>query len=360
MASIRVTNLTKSLESIPILAGVSLDVAQGEMLFLLGPGGSGKSTLLRIISGSVEPDVGKVFINEVDVTRSSAYTRGIGIVPQNNVLWPHLGVRENIAFSLGQQHLPAEDIRRAVHSALGAVGLDGVGDRKPAKLSESEQQRAGLARVFAINPKVLLLDEPFSDLDARQKRTSFDNVQKFCREQNIAVICATQDHRSAFSFADRIAVLIAGRIHQIASPLEIYRRPKTRFVADFVSAANLIDGTIIHAGAGEFIAQTKLGEIRGALSDPEENPESGTPIDIAIRPEAIHLDVMAPEENAFQGEITGTEYFGGSAWVYFKTAAGITLRVVEQNPRTTGSSNFEATCAWVAPEDIIGIIRKHE
>lgn len=356
MASLRVENLGKNLLETAVLDGVCLNVRAGEILGVTGPSGAGKTTLLRCVAGQFPVDAGQVWVGAREVTAEAAHRRGIGAVWQDGALWPHLNVRENVAFALEQLRVPEEEVRRVVHEVLSVVGLDSVGERRPGELSAGQRQRAALARALAIGPAVLLLDEPFTALDARGREEMFLLVRQQCAEHGLAVLWTTRNTRELLARADRVAVLAAGKILQEDSPLALWRRPRSRFVAEWVGGANVLSGTVVQAGAGEFVATTALGEISGALVNPEREPEPGAPIEVVLRPEALRLDLFAPEENAFAGTVTAVTFFGGAAEVVFQTVQGERLRVMELNPRSTNPAGVTAAgFVWIAPEDVVGV-----
>ncbi|MDR1817109.1 MAG: ABC transporter ATP-binding protein [Puniceicoccales bacterium] len=355
-----------------VLDGVNLTVRGGEMLFVAGRSGAGKTTLLRVIAGALAPTAGGVLLEG----RECAAPAGrVVFVTQENALWPHLNIRENVAFALRQRGLEPEEVRERVGDALAALGLDMLGGRKPSEMCASERRRAALARALAQNPSVLLLDEPFAFLDERARRAAWENVRKICAERKIAAVCVSQITADVLAFADRIALLDAGVLAPPVPPLTLYRRPFSRFAGEFFSDANCVAGKVLFAGAGEFIAKTPLGEVRGTLANAAKTPAVGAPLDILIRPESLHIDAFAPDENAFAGSVLGageappaaapaapavppsaTGFGGATGLVLFKTRGGITLRVKELNPRVAGGGvSAGQMFAWVAPEDVTGV-----
>lgn len=352
-SAIAVEGLVKAMNGSAVLDGASFAVGAGEMLFVLGPGGAGKSSLLRVLAGLLKPDSGRVFIHGRDATALPAHQRGVAYVAQNNTLWPHLNVRECVAFALEQQRLGGDAVRGAVHSILGMLALDALGGRLPVDLSGGERQRVALARALVASPGVLLLDEPFAQLDPLKRRQHWELVRGLCEKDGLAAICVTQHVPEALAVAHRVLVLVAGRVLQQGTPLEVYRRPQVRFVGEFLAGANVIEGMALHAGAGEFLAKTPLGEMRGALAAGASVP-AGTALDLLVRPEAWHLDLMAPEENAFPGKIIGGDFCGSFRNVLFQAQSGTVLRIAELNPRTA-SAGSGALFAWVEPEEVVGI-----
>ncbi|MDR2862662.1 MAG: ABC transporter ATP-binding protein [Puniceicoccales bacterium] len=357
MSGISVEKLVKSLNGNVVLNGVSLEAAPGELFFVLGPGGSGKSTLLRVLAGLLTPDSGEISIDGEKVSELATIRRKVALVSPDGALLAHSSVRENLSFALEQQGRDEVEIRGVVHAMLGAFGVGELGGRKPGELSGGERQRVALARALAVSPRVLLLDEPFSWLDTDTRRNRWNAIRQICRAQGLAALCVTQHIEEALAVADQVGVLLDGRLQQVASPLEIYRRPRTRAVGEFLSGANVLPGRLLHAGAGEFVAETALGEVRGALSDPASEPAPGASVDVLIRPEVLHIDMVAPDENAFEGVVVdGGAYGGASGRIVFRAKGGVELRVLELNPRTANPAAGDALFVWVAPEDVTGIV----
>ena len=242
-------DISVSFETTEVLKGVDLTVKAGEFFTFLGPSGSGKSTLLRLIAGfGPLPLSGRVLIGNDDVTRLPPWKRNVGMVFQSYALWPHMTVRKNVAFGLVERKVAAGEIRRRVDTALNLVGLLDFAERRPSQLSGGQQQRVALARTIVIEPRVLLLDEPLSNLDANLRIQMRREILELQRKLMLTTIFVTHDQEEANTTSDRIAVLNDGVIQQVGSPIELYDRPVNRFVADFLGSANLIDGVIENAG----------------------------------------------------------------------------------------------------------------
>ena len=241
-------DISLSFETTEVLKGIDLTVEAGEFFTFLGPSGSGKSTLLRLIAGfGPMPLSGRVLIGNDDVTRLPPWKRNVGMVFQSYALWPHMTVRENVAFGLEERKLPVGEIRRRVDTTLNLVGLLDLAERRPSQLSGGQQQRVALARTIVIEPRVLLLDEPLSNLDANLRIQMRREILELQRKLMLTTIFVTHDQEEANTTSDRIAVLNDGVIQQVGSPIELYDRPVNRFVADFLGSANLIDGVIENA-----------------------------------------------------------------------------------------------------------------
>jgi len=277
---------------------VDLDIAGGELVALLGPSGCGKSTLLRIMAGFLQQSEGRVLFDGAPVDHLPANRRGVGIVFQNYALFPHMTVRQNVAYGLQAQHWPKDKIGPRVEAMLDLVHMRPFADRFPRQLSGGQQQRIALARCLAIDPKILLLDEPFGALDKNLRLDMQIEVKRLQREYGITTIMVTHDQEEALSMADRIAVMNRGRIEQVAPPTEIYDRPATLFVNQFVGTTNLIPGKLaaVDAGGCEIVLAT--GSLRTA---PAPSLSKGMDVVVSVRPESWRV---LPSPAA--GQLAGT------------------------------------------------------
>jgi iron(III) transport system ATP-binding protein len=280
----------------PVLDDVGLAVGRGEFFAFLGPSGSGKTTLLRLIAGFGAPSAGRILIGERDVTRLPPWSRNVGMVFQSYALWPHMTVARNVAFGLERRRLARSEIARRVAEALALVGLTAFAQRRPAQLSGGQQQRVALARTLVIEPEVLLLDEPLSNLDAKLRLEMRAELRALQRKLGITAIYVTHDQEEANAIADRIAVLNEGRIQQIGTPVELYDSPANRFVATFLGTVNLIEGRIERDGG--FVADDlKLRDIGGPPG----------PACISIRPQGIGV---GPPDAGIIATIVDHEFLG--------------------------------------------------
>ncbi|RYX87196.1 MAG: ABC transporter ATP-binding protein, partial [Bradyrhizobiaceae bacterium] len=243
--AVQLDGVTKRFGESMALHEAWLKIRPSEFMTLLGPSGCGKTTLLNLVAGFLEADNGEIFIDGELVTETPAHQREIGIVFQNYALFPHMSVAKNIAYGLKTRGVETKEIARRVDEALALVKLSGFADRKPKQLSGGQQQRVALARALVIRPKVLLLDEPFSALDKNLRGSMQVELKQIQRELGVTTIFVTHDQGEALSMSDRIAVMSAGRIRQIAAPDDIYRRPADRFVASFVGDANILNGRLV-------------------------------------------------------------------------------------------------------------------
>jgi len=240
-AAVHVSGLRKRYGDVVALGGVDLVIGAGEFFTLLGPSGSGKTTLLRLIAGFERPDAGRIELGGSDVTRVPPYARNVNTVFQDYALFPHMTVGQNIEYGLRVRRVPRADRREKVDRALEMVRLSGLGDRKPAQLSGGQRQRVALARAIVNEPQVLLLDEPLGALDFKLRQEMQIELQHVQREVGITFVYVTHDQEEALAMSDRIAVLSNGRIEQVGTPLEVYERPRTDFVAGFIGISNLIE-----------------------------------------------------------------------------------------------------------------------
>jgi ABC-type Fe3+/spermidine/putrescine transport system ATPase subunit len=261
----------------PVLNGLDLEVADGEFFTLLGPSGCGKTTLLRCIAGFLQPDAGSIAMDGQRIDPVPAHRRDIGMVFQDYAIFPHLTVAENVAFGLKARRLDRDEIGRRVPEALRMVRLEALAGRLPAELSGGQQQRVGLARAMVIRPKLLLMDEPLSNLDAKLRLELRDDIRDIQRRLGITTIYVTHDQEEAMAVSDRICVMNAGRIEQVATPFELYHRPATRFVAGFVGAMNFLSGQVAEA-------MLTVGPARCRA----EGAPSGA-VEVAIRPQEVVL-----------------------------------------------------------------------
>ncbi len=279
MATLELVGLTKQFGSVTAVNNVNLSVADGEFVCILGPSGCGKSTTLRMIGGFEEATSGDVRIDGASVVDIPPNHRPTGMVFQKYTLWPHMRVADNIAFGLRLRHTPNDEINRQVKSSLALVGLSGYERRFPAQLSGGEQQRVALARALVLQPKILLLDEPFSNLDALLRVRLREELHAIQRRVKITAIFVTHDQEEALSLADRIAVMSAGRLEQLDVPSQIYAYPRTLFVADFIGVMNIFSA----ARQGEDL---RIGQY--ALRD-GNHKISGDNLSVAIRPEDLQI-----------------------------------------------------------------------
>jgi iron(III) transport system ATP-binding protein len=292
MKRIRLENIVKVFRSGPRAAStiavdhVSLTIEPGEFFFLLGPSGCGKTTLLRIIAGLTQPSSGQVWLGDRDVTDLAVEQRNTAMVFQNYALWPHMTVRQNVEFGPRMRGAPAATRRRLAADNLARVEMDPYAARKPNQLSGGQQQRVALARALAAQGDCLLLDEPLSNLDARLRLHMRHELRHLVKSTGITAVYVTHDQKEALSMADRVAVMNAGKVVQIGRPEEVYNRPATRFVADFLGEANFVPGRISGPAGGGVRVETAVGELQAANC---AGREVGRNVLCCVRPERIEL-----------------------------------------------------------------------
>ena len=307
LVTVKIDGVVKRFGEIVALKGVSLEIKHGELFTLLGPSGCGKTTLLRIIAGLEYPDEGRVYFDGSDVTDLKTYERGAVLVFQNYALWPHMTVYENIAYGLKIRKVPRDEIKERVKRALELVKLEGYEDRYPTQLSGGQQQRVALARALAVQPKLLLLDEPLSNLDAKLRIEMRSEIKRIQRELDITVIYVTHDQEEAMALSDRVAVMNFGVIEQVGTPREIYQRPKTKFVADFMGKNNILPAKILEIKNGRATLEVLGHRISGI---PAENILGDySDLYFSIRPEKVSLTPFEGAQ-AFEGRVDLVEYYG--------------------------------------------------
>jgi spermidine/putrescine ABC transporter ATP-binding subunit len=311
MTTLRIEGLTKRFNEVTAVCNMDLKIEEGELVALLGPSGCGKTTTLRCIGGFEEPDEGKIFFDDVNVVGLLPEKRDIGMVFQNYALFPHMTVFRNIAFGLQMKKRPKPKIQSKIFEVLETVQLTGFEERYPRQLSGGQQQRVALARAIVIEPKVLLLDEPLANLDAKLREEMRFFIKSLQRRVGITTVYVTHDQSEAMVIADRIVVMFNGNVEQVGNPSEIYANPISKQVADFIGLSNFINAEVISETEHKFFRlQAKIGEIYckydGRLS-------KGAKVIVAVRPESISLSKEKREEgnlNVLSGIIKERSYLG--------------------------------------------------
>jgi len=320
MAKVSLERLKKTFGASVAVADFSLDIADGELVAFLGPSGCGKTTTLRMIAGFIEPTAGRIRIGEDDVTHMPVHQRNTGMVFQRYALFPHMTVSENVLFGLEMHKVEPVERDKRMHAALDMVRMASLHDRYPRQLSGGQQQRVAIARALAIQPRVFLLDEPLSNLDAKLRVEVREEIRALQRELGLTTIFVTHDQEEALAVADRMAIMHDGKVQQIGSPEDVYERPVNLFVADFLGKMNFFDGRL--GRPGYFRAddiELFIGEAQAATKR------------IGIRPERTVLAPAPRGQNALTGIIESTVYLGSVIEVRVRLHAGPTLSVQRAN-----------------------------
>lgn len=346
MEEIRADGITKRFGDVTALRNVSLEIAPGELFFLLGGSGCGKTTLLRCIAGLEIPTEGKVFFGDRDVTDLPTHKREAAMVFQSYALWPHMTVGQNIAFGLEERKVEKKEIQRRVEEALEMVKLDGFAKRGIDQMSGGQQQRVSLARALVVRPKCLLLDEPLSNLDAQLRLEMRSEIRRIVKENDLTGVYVTHDQSEALSMADRMAVMDEGVIVQVGPPEVIYRQPVTSYVAGFIGETNLLRGTAREGNQVEIPGATLVATpgVEGF------QPATGSPVILSIRPEAI--EIVNPTQATLAGKIIERIYLGSLIQYAVKLDDGTVMQVTEQNPQIIRSPGENRVGLKVATEDV--------
>ncbi len=332
--------------------GVSLAIQRGELVTLLGPSGCGKTTTLRLIAGFEFPTAGRILLDGRQINDLPPHKRDMSMVFQSYAIFPHLNVFENIAYGLNVQKRPRDEIKRRVAQVLELVELTGYENRAPNQLSGGQQQRVALARALVMEPKVLLMDEPLSNLDAKLREQMRTEIRRIQRQLGITSVYVTHDQVEAMTLSDRIVIMNQGQIEQIGTPTEVYRKPQTRFVADFIGRANFVQGIVRERRAGQLVVDA-LGAVMLAPA-PSDGFSPGEAITLVIRPEMVEID--SPQAHV-AGVVRRASYLG-SVVEYDVEVAGQLLSLVERDPRHTevhpeGQAvkvRFLEDCLYVLPK----------
>jgi spermidine/putrescine ABC transporter ATP-binding subunit len=328
--AVRLDGVTKRFGEVVALHAVSLQVRRGELMTLLGPSGCGKTTLLNLVAGFLAPDSGDIAIDGRRVTDLPTYRREIGMMFQNYALFPHMTVASNVGYGLRARRVAKPEIARRVAAVLALVKLSGLEDRKPRQLSGGQQQRVALARALVVRPKVLLLDEPFSALDRNLRGAMQVELRDIQRQLGVTTVFVTHDQSEALSLSDRIAVISEGRIRQLGTPDDIYRRPLDRFVASFVGDVNVLRARLDRVDGAT--ATVVLGPERLAVpSGPLEGAAAGDAVDLFVRPEDLGV-ASAGAAAVAHGVVAAQIYQGGHVDLHVDTADGASRRVLLRIP----------------------------
>ena len=350
-AFIEIIGVSKSFGSVTAVDNISVSIRQGEFFSLLGPSGCGKTTLLRILGGLEMPGGGKVMIDGQDITHMPAHLRPTNMVFQNYAIFPHLNVEQNVAYGLRQQRLSREEQMEKVSSALSMVKLEGFEKRGADEMSGGQKQRVALARALIKRPKVLLLDEPLGALDKKLREEMQIELRMLQQQVGITFVFVTHDQEEALTLSDRVAVMDEGKILQMDSPRQIYERPSSRKVADFIGQMNLLEGVVQSVGKRVTVRTSALGEV--SVSENDQAVDVGDSVTLAVRPENLRLRADS-EPGAVRVTLAASAFWGHTTY-YRVTAADSetdSLDVAQQDYAGTGRAGDEA---WLCfnPEDIL-------
>jgi putrescine transport system ATP-binding protein len=362
---LRIDAVGKRFGGFTAVDGVSLDIRAGEFFALLGPSGCGKTTLLRMLAGFETPDSGRILLHGEDVAPMPPHQRPVNMMFQNYALFPHLTVRDNIAFGLRRAGMSRAEIAARVAELLALVRLEGLAKRRPEQLSGGQRQRVALARAVARRPQLLLLDEPLAALDKKLRESTQRELLALQRQLGLTFIVVTHDQDEAMTLADRIGVMNAGKLAQVATPRQLYEEPRSRWVAEFVGDVNILEGRIEAREAGRLRVTTQGAGVLSAsaprgLGDVAE-------VCVAIRPEKIRLSQRAPADdshagtmNRLEGVIADVSYLGSASSYTIVLDGGASLRASLANAARLNADAYgvgQRVTAWFAPDDCVVLDR---
>lgn len=357
-SKLSLVGLTKSYASSipPAVDRLDMDVEDGHLVALLGPSGCGKTTTLRMVAGLLDPSAGRIMVDGQNITNTPVHKRGMGMVFQSYALFPHMNVAENVSFGLQMRKRPKQDQERLVQQALEMVQLDHLAKRRTKALSGGQQQRIALARALVVEPTLLLLDEPLSNLDAKLRETMRTEIRQIQQRTGATTLFVTHDQDEALDMADRIAVMNGGLIEQFGSPRDIYERPRTRFVANFIGRANLIQASIDAEGEdqGEGLVQYQISVAdHGRFLAVGEPGMAGTTRHVLVRPHRLRAGPSGSDAEGLRGSVESTSYTGDS--ISYRVRVGEDLFTAEM--LTAGQDQLrvgdEAAVSWKASDALV-------
>ncbi|WP_407181689.1 ABC transporter ATP-binding protein [Bradyrhizobium sp. STM 3562] len=362
MPLLRIEGVVKAFGGVRAVDGVSLDIRAGEFLALLGPSGCGKTTLLRMLAGFETPDEGRMLLNGRDIAQVLPHERPVNMMFQNYALFPHLSVRDNIAFGLKRAGLPRAEIKDRVAEMVALVKLKGLEKRRPDQLSGGQRQRVALARSLARRPQLLLLDEPLAALDKKLRESTQAELMEVQRRLGMTFIIVTHDQEEAMTVADRIGVMNAGRLAQLATPRELYEAPRSRWIAEFVGDINIFEGKVEAREAGRLTIATRDAGML-AVVEPRD-AISHVNVAVAIRPEKVKLSRRGPvvdavstqAVNRLEGVISDVSYLGGTTSYKVKLDSGAVVRASMSNTTRLEVDAYglsQRVVLWFTPDDCV-------
>ncbi|MDE2887164.1 MAG: ABC transporter ATP-binding protein [Gemmatimonadota bacterium] len=355
MVRVRLQGVTKRFGSVVAVECVDIEIERGEFYFLLGPSGCGKTTLLRTVAGFYRPEHGRVFFDDRDVTGVPPEKRNTGMVFQNYALWPHMTVWQNVEYGLSLRDIAPRKRADRIRRALQMVRMEGYRDRSPNQLSGGQQQRVALARALVIEPDVVLLDEPLSNLDARLRLEMREQIQALHQSLGITMIYVTHDQKEALAMASRVAVMQAGRVVQSGSPRTLYSKPANRFVADFIGEINLISGKVVLIDENIGV-KTGVGVLYGGPG--YDGIRRGDRVLCAIRPEAMEFHAGSPGEadHVVAGTVRNAIFLGEMEQYVVDLSDGTQVKLLESHPRVRSAFPGDRVSIRFA-RDSISILR---
>ncbi|AKJ68457.1 hypothetical protein PATSB16_24930 [Pandoraea thiooxydans] len=340
-ANLKISKLCKRYGDFVALAPTDLDVAQGEFLTLLGPSGSGKTTLLSLIAGLAQPDGGQVLINGVDVTYGAPYERDIGMVFQNYALFPHMTVAQNIAFPLQMRKVDGAAVRKRVAEVLEMVHLPQLAQRLPRELSGGQQQRIALARCMVYRPSIILMDEPLGALDKKLRDHMQLEIKRIHRELGTTIVYVTHDQEEAMTMSDRICLMNGGAIEQLGTPADLYFRPRTVFVADFLGESNLLDAVVTHLD-GDQVGVSVRGQAGiGRATVNGHAPRIGQKVKLMLRPQNLRVNASEPADSQIACQLRDIMVTGSLTKLYLAATADAGTSLVASYPTCQLGQHYE-------------------
>lgn len=356
-AALELRQISKSYRSQPVVSELTLAVRKGELLTLLGPSGCGKTTTLRMVAGFVAPTSGEILVRGQSVARMPVHKRGVGLVFQDYALFPHMTVAKNVAFGLRRRGVSRRRSRELVADILDRVQLSDFASRLPSQLSGGQQQRVALARVLVLEPEVILLDEPFSNLDAVLRRRLRTELRELQQRLGLTAVFVTHDQEEAMTISDRVALMRAGVVEQLDTPDNLYNQPVSRFAAEFIGQSNIITGVVRSSDEQLALIETDFGTMSAPLGAARTRVADGQSLAWVLRPERVRLSVggqPGPEtDNTVNGTVSGIEHQGASVLIHLTATSGVVLKALVPSSAFhlwTVGNGLQACARWSAAD----------